>query len=96
MRGKRFVKGDGIRGEADGDLFLPIGITVDKENNVWVSDSSNNRIQKFTNNGVFLEKIGSFSGTDGNFFSPWGIAFGNNGEMYVTDALLNRVTKFVP
>lgn len=83
-------------GEADGDLFLPIGIIVDKENNVWVSDSSNNRIQKFTNNGVFLEKIGSFSGTDGNFFSPWGIAFGNNGEMYVTDALLNRVTKFIP
>ena len=83
-------------GEGDGDLFLPIGIAVDKNNNVWVSDSSNNRIQKFTNNGVFLEKIGIFSGTDGNFFSPWGIAIGNSGEMYVTDALLNRVTKFVP
>ncbi|MHB1404841.1 MAG: beta-propeller domain-containing protein [Desulfitobacteriaceae bacterium] len=83
-------------GEGDGDLFLPIGIAVDKDNNVWVSDSSNNRIQKFTNDGIFLEKIGIFSGTDGNFFSPWGIAFGNSGEMYVTDALLNRVTKFVP
>jgi len=83
-------------GNGDGDLFLPVGIAIDSSDNVWVADSSNNRIQKFSSNGAFIEKIGAFSGTSGNFFSPQGIACGANGELYVVDALLNRTTKFVP
>jgi len=83
-------------GIGDGDLFLPIGLAVDSSDNIWVADSSNNRIQKFTSSGVFVEKIGIFSGTTGNFFSPQGIAVSSNGTLYVADGLLNRVTKYVP
>ncbi len=83
-------------GNGNGDLFLPVGISIDSNNYVYVSDSSNNRMQKFTSNGTFVEKWGTFSGTSGNFFSPQGIACGANGEVYTADALLNRVTKFVP
>ncbi|MCY6960144.1 beta-propeller domain-containing protein [Clostridium brassicae] len=83
-------------GIGDGDLFLPIGITIDESDNVYVTDSSNNRVQKFTSNGIFIEKWGNFSSSSGNFFSPQGIACGANGEIYVADGLLNKVTKFVP
>lgn len=83
-------------GTGDGDLFLPVGIAIDKDDNVYVSDTSNNRIQKFTSDGTFVEKWGKFSGGDGDFFSPQGIACGDNGEVYTVDALLNRVIKFVP
>ncbi|MBF4692419.1 6-bladed beta-propeller [Fusibacter ferrireducens] len=82
-------------GFGDGDLFLPIGITIDDNDYVYVTDSSNNRVQKFTSDGVFVEKWGIFSGSSGNFFSPQGIACGANGEVYVADGLLNRVIKFI-
>lgn len=80
-------------GDGDGDLFLPIGICVDENNLVYVTDSSNNRVQVFTTNGQFVEKFGYFSGNDDGFFSPQGIAVKNN-KIYVADSLLNRITVF--
>lgn len=81
-------------GIADGDLFLPVGIAIDNHDNVYVTDSSNNRVQKFNSNGIFIRKWGNFGGELGNFFSPQGIACGANGEVYVVDSLLNKVFKF--
>ena len=43
----------------NGQLALPIGIGVDGENNVYVSDYDNHRIQKFSGSGVFVTKWGS-------------------------------------
>ncbi|MEC5425919.1 6-bladed beta-propeller [Virgibacillus sp. C22-A2] len=83
-------------GEGNGDLFLPIGIAVDQNDNVYVADSSNNRVQKFSSNGTYLDTIGQFGGEDHNFFSPQGIAVGANGDIYIADTLLNRVVKFRP
>lgn len=83
-------------GVGDGDLFLPIGITIDANDYVYVTDSSNNRVQKFASDGTFIERWGYFSGEDGGFFSPQGIACGINGEIYIVDGLLNKVTKFAP
>lgn len=78
-------------GSGDGDLFLPIGICVDQNNMVYVTDSSNNRVQVFTSNGTYVEQFGYFSGNEDGFFSPQGIAVrGNN--VYVVDSLLNRLT----
>lgn len=82
-------------GMDDGDLFLPVGIAIDSSDNVYVTDTSNNRVQKFTSDGAFVEKWGEFGGETDNFFSPQGIACGANGEVYVVDALLNRVVKFI-
>ncbi|RDW16744.1 6-bladed beta-propeller [Oceanobacillus chungangensis] len=83
-------------GEGNGDLFLPVGIAVDQNDNVYVTDSSNNRVQKFSSNGTYLDTIGQFGGEDHNFFSPQGIAVGANGDIYIADTLLNRVVKFRP
>lgn len=83
-------------GIGNGDFFLPIGITIDENDNVYVTDSSNNRVQKFDSDGNFIEKWGNFSGNEGDFFSPQGVACGPNGEVYVVDGLLNKITKFTP
>jgi len=80
-------------GTGDGDLFLPIGITIDQNDLVYVTDSSNNRVQVFTASGQFVEKFGYFSGNNDGFFSPQGIAVRGN-KVYVTDALLNRITVY--
>jgi len=44
----------GQHGTARGEFNQPIGISVDSEGNVYVSDSGNDRIQKFSNNGKFI------------------------------------------
>lgn len=80
-------------GTGDGELFLPVGIACDANDNIYVTDSSNNRINVYTSNGVFIESFGYFSGNSDGFFSPQGIAcYGS--KVYVTDALLNRVSIF--
>ncbi len=83
-------------GSKPGEFFLPIGIAVDAEGNVYVSDSSNNRIQKFTNDGDFICEFGRFSATAGNFFSPMGIGVDSAGYLYVADGILNRIQVFAP
>jgi DNA-binding beta-propeller fold protein YncE len=37
-------------------LSVPSGVAVDSSGNVFVSDSGNDRIQKFTNTGTFIRK----------------------------------------
>ncbi len=48
----------GSRGSADGQFNNPRGIAVDSDGNVYVADSGNNRIQKFSRFGTFLKKWG--------------------------------------
>ena len=80
-------------GKENGDLFLPIGIAIDDQDMVYVTDSSNNRVQVFTNEGEYLSQFGYFSGADDAFFSPQGIAVDGE-KVYVVDALLNRLSVF--
>ena len=57
----------GVEGTGEGQFHEPEGIAVDAEGNVYVADSSNLRIQKFTSDGVFLAEWGLFYGVEGLF-----------------------------
>ncbi|MCU0236944.1 MAG: hypothetical protein MUC72_07655 [Acidobacteria bacterium] len=46
----------GEHGSGDGQFNDPSGIALDADGNVYVSDYSNERIQKFTANGAFIKK----------------------------------------
>src|SRR5262245_30897493 len=63
----------GSPGSGDGQFSKPAGIAVDGSGNVYVADTGNNRIQKFTNTGTFLTKWGSFGSGDGQFWDPAGV-----------------------
>ena len=45
-------------GESSQAFFYPADVTVDGEGNIYVLDSGNHRIQKFSREGVYLETIG--------------------------------------
>lgn len=47
----------GKSGAAEGEFNQPIGIAVDNEGYVYVSDSGNDRIQKFSNDGKFVDSL---------------------------------------
>lgn len=70
------------------------GIATDLQGNVYVVDTGNHRIQKFTSNGKFLTKWGSFGSCDGLFNKPTGIAVDKEGNVYVVDNGNYRIQKF--
>jgi DNA-binding beta-propeller fold protein YncE len=81
-------------GPGDGDLLSPAGVAVDGEGNVFVADSSNHRIQKFTRDGVFVGKWGTVGSGDGQFRSPQGVAVDAYGNIFVADTGNSRIQKF--
>jgi hypothetical protein len=84
----------GSEGSGDGQFSGPIDVAVDGSGNVFVTDTANDRIQKFTDIGTFLAKWGSSGSGDGQFSSPAGVAVDGNGNVFVTDSTDNRVQKF--
>ncbi|WP_346865908.1 SMP-30/gluconolactonase/LRE family protein, partial [Methanocalculus sp. MSAO_Arc2] len=82
--------------DADGKLYQPAGVAVDSAGNVYVADTWNDRIQKFTGDGTFITKWGSFGTGDGQFLGPTGIAVDAAGNVYVADTYNDRIQKFTP
>ena len=84
----------GSFGQIDnGEFFQLEGISVDDEGNVYVTDSGNARVQKFTSDGQFMGTWG-VSGTDnGEFKKPTGIATYEN-NVYVVDTEQARIQVF--
>jgi len=81
-------------GSEDGQLLCPFGVAVDRSGNVYVADTYNYHIQKFSPWGWFLTKWGSEGSGDGEFKNPTGIAVDGSGNVYVTDIDNNCIQKF--
>ena len=71
----------------------PQQIAVDDERNIYVADTSNSRIQKFTSDGEFLSSWGTNGFENGELQSPVGIAIYEN-NVYVVDEMQNTIQKF--
>ena len=78
----------------EGQLLTPNGVVVDSEDNVYVVDSGNHRIQKFEKDGKFMDEWGSKGREEGEFRSPIDIAVDSEDNVYVTDTENKRVQKF--
>jgi DNA-binding beta-propeller fold protein YncE len=84
----------GSRGSGNGQFENPCAVAVDGSGNVYVSDTYNNRVQKFTSTGTYLTQWGTQGGGNGQFYSPYGISVDATGNVYVVDTYNNRVQKF--
>jgi len=89
---------DGVGAEAK--FSEPRGVAVDGAGNVYVADSSNNRIRKIDPKGMVTTLAGSTYGdADGvgsaaQFYIPTGVGVDATGTVYVTDA--DRIRKIRP
>ena len=79
-------------------FIMPHGLTVDNQDNIWLTDVGRHQIFKFTNGGEHLLTLGTdgVPGADSLHFSlPTDIAVLPNGCFYVSDGYGNsRVVRF--
>ena len=91
----RWVRGWGGTGTDPGSFQGPIGVAVVGEE-VFVSDSGNHRIQRFTAEGEFLVAFGQPGAGPGELDRPTDAAVDADGEVYVVDFGNDRVQVFAP
>ena len=89
-----YIRQWGIEGTPGGEFSYPRGIAVDDVGNVYVVESWNGEVQKFTSDGAFLLRWGGTGTGDAQFDSPEKIAVDEDGYVYVVDGGNNRVQKF--
>src|SRR5579862_3975681 len=77
-----------------GDFGRPAGVAVDKDSNVYVADTLNNRIEVFDGDGNFVSTFGKAGDGPGYFSRPKGVAIDSDGHIWVTDGMQDRVQVF--
>src|SRR5215213_4446759 len=99
------LAGDGEAGFVDGPAARarfdsPVGLTVDKDGNVYVADTYNDRVRVITKEGVVKTLAGSGGpgSADGvpvsaAFDTPCGVAVSDAGDVYVADTGNDRLRK---
>ncbi len=79
-------------------FIMPHGLSIDNEDNVWVTDVAGHTVQKFSHDGDLLMTLGNpgQSGSDAKHFNmPADIDFDSEGAIYIADGYINtRVMKF--
>ena len=83
----------GSKGSGQGQFKYPQNVAVTNQEEVFVADRDNHRIQVFTLQGVFQRMIGSKGNGQGQFSYPCGVAVSNQG-LFVTDSGNSRVQVF--
>ena len=63
---------------------------------MYVSDSGNDRVQKFTGSGSFLTSFGVHGTNAGEFDRPVAIAVDRENTVFVVDHRNHRIQKFRP
>jgi DNA-binding beta-propeller fold protein YncE len=80
-----------------GQFMGPAGLAVDSEDNIYVTDRDNDRVQIFTSNGTFITTIGSQGSGNGQFNRVEGVGvdqYSDTGLVYVADTGNSRIQVF--
>ena len=77
-----------------GDFGGASNVAVDKDSNVYVTDTMNNRVEIFDAEGNFIGMFGKHGDGPGYFARPKGIAVDVDGHIWVADQYQDRVQVF--
>jgi sugar lactone lactonase YvrE len=77
-----------------GDFSLPTFVAVDRDGNVYVTDTMNFRVEMFDADGKFIGQFGKHCDGPGCFAHPKGIAVDGDGHIWVADPMLDLLQAF--
>jgi DNA-binding beta-propeller fold protein YncE len=83
----------GGQGMANGQFRLPSGVAASGDS-LYVSDTENQRVQRFSSSGVWQMTWGGQGSGSGQLHYPWGMAAGPGGYVYVADTTNDRIQRF--
>ncbi|CAM4911172.1 unnamed protein product [Rotaria socialis] len=96
----QMVAGTSVLGSTADKLNYPMGIYVDINNAVYVTDRSNHRIQKWPSGAALGTTVAGQSAVSGTWSYqlnlPTAITFDQYGYMYVMDAGNSRIQRWLP
>ncbi|MBI4791022.1 MAG: TIGR03663 family protein [Chloroflexi bacterium] len=75
-------------------FYGPRAIALDAQGNVYVTDTGNKRVMKFSPNGEPLGQYGGVGVENGQFQEPVGLGIDKDGNVYVADTWNQRIQKF--
>jgi DNA-binding beta-propeller fold protein YncE len=81
----------GEAGTELGMLVHPTNLAMGSDNTVYVTDTTNFRLQQFSLEGEFVREVGSIGSNYGQFARPKGVAVDRNDIIYVVDAAFQNV-----
>ena len=82
----------GTQGSENGQFLNAWGVTVEKDDNIYVTDHDNHRIQKFSPEGEFVAAVGGHGSNQLQFYRPVGIVYNHrDNKLYVADQWNHRI-----
>ena len=93
------VAGTGIMGSAPSQLKGPCEVFVDDDRTMYIVDSNNHRIQKWTYgacSGVTVAGIGTSGAAANQLYYPTGVVVDSNQYIYITDTFNHRIQRWAP
>jgi hypothetical protein len=84
----------GQPGSAEGSLYHPTNLALGPDGDLYIVETGNFRVSRFTADGKFVAVIGEAGQTPGRFARPKGIAIDRAGRIYVGDAAFQNVQVF--
>lgn len=90
----KWIKSWGKSGTEPGEFNRPRAIALGPDNNLYVADSCNHRIQVFSQDGDLLRHWGEMGSDPGELLYPQDLAFSQDNLLYVVEYGNHRVQKF--
>lgn len=89
-----FLFAFGEKGESPGQFNQPRGVAADANGNIYVTDTGNNRLQKFSPTGKLLVFNGGFGWGKNQFQYPVDVFVYNSLDIYIADYENNRIERY--
>ena len=90
----RLIRTYGSHGAGRDRFRYPFFMALGREQNLYVVDVINTRVQVLNSEGLFIAEIGGWGVEKGEFFRPKGVAIDKDQRVYVSDSYMGVIQIF--
>lgn len=87
------LRGWGTYGRELGELYYPYDLALLPDETILICEYGNQRLQRFTRQGDWIESWGTPGHSPGELYQPWGVVVDSQGRIHVLDSNNHRVQR---